>query len=250
MKTLHVFRQAYLEDLYLKLFESVEQIEEYRGGSFSDSAEHTLASAIRAGDPPVLVTEQGHLVDLEVANAVAIHHWLPNLSDVQARDTRLWACLTHVVFPDYTRTRWPIPRELEKARRSVADHWFVRGRGLASLRRNAIARLWWAARLTHKPWEVPEFGSFEQRDPYAYLRVLFSNQDIYQGLLERTYGSSRTVMVPVLEVIRRRGQGASSKFVTELTKEVNLMCGYRELATMHPARVLEIVEKVAVYCPA
>ena len=250
MKTLHVFRQAYLEDLYLQLFESEEQIDQYRTGAFSHSAEHTLASAIRVGDPPVLVTDSGHLVDREVGNAVAIHEWLPDLSDVQARDTRLWAYLTHVVFPDYTRFRWPIPGDLQKARRSIADHWFVRGRGLASLRRNSIARLWWAARLTYKPWELAGFETFEQPDPYAYLRVLFSNQDIYQGLLERTYGSSRAVMVPVLEVIRRRGQGASSKFVTELTKEVNLLCGYREPATMHPARVLEIVEELAVRCAA
>ena len=145
----------------------------------------------------------------------------------QARDTRLWAYLTHVTFPEYTRSRWPIPGEIQKARRSIADHWFVKGRGLASLRRNAIARLWWAARLTHKPWEMAGFEIFEQSDPYTYLRVLFSNQDVYQGLLERSYGSSRAIMMPVLEVIRRRGIGVSSKFVTELTREVNLMCASR-----------------------
>jgi hypothetical protein len=239
-----------LEDLYLQLFESEKQIEEYRSGLFSDSAEHTLASAIRADDPPVLVGDSGPLVDREVGNAVAIHQWLPGLSDVQARDTRLWAYLTHVVFPDYTRSRWPIPGDVQKARRSIADHWFIRGRGLASLRRNSIARLWWAARLTHKPWECAGFETFEQTDPYTYLRVLFSNQDIYQGLLERTYGSSRAIMVPVLEVIRRRGGNASSRFVTELTKEVNLMCGYREPATMQPVRVLEIVEQLAAQCAA
>ena len=245
MTILRVFKQSHVEDLHHLVLKSPARLERYRAGEFEAPLSCTLPTTISVGAPPVMMTAGAPLLQLELDNAIAVYEWLEALTDVQARDPRLWVYLTHVVFPDYCRTRWPIPADEAKARSSIVDHWFLKGRGLASLRRNALARLWWAARLTKEPWRNHAFASFVQSDPYAYLRVLFSNQDIYQCLLERRYGASLNVLIPALEAIRRSPQRATSEFATELTKELNLLASYRELGVLAPAAMLETVLLIA-----
>ena len=66
-----------------------------------------------------------------------------------ARDERLWVRITHIEFLEYSRTRWPIPVDNEKAVIHIKKHFFAKGaRGLE--RDNAISRLWWMAEICRK----------------------------------------------------------------------------------------------------
>lgn len=129
----------------------------------------------------------------------------------------------------------------------MIGHWFVKGGGLGALRRNAIARLWWAAHLTYAPWTRDDrFASAKQDDPWYYTRILLANQDIYLGLIERSFGSDRGIMLGALKVIgsdaKRR---ATSPFAKALTKEINLICSYRELGAMPFENMVSLIEETA-----
>ena len=71
----------------------------------------------------------------------------------------------------------------------MLDHWFISGKGLAALRRNAVARLWWAAHLTCAPWESdPKLAPFKNADRYFYTKVLLRSQQVFQDTIERDFG--------------------------------------------------------------
>ena len=82
----------------------------------------------------------------EVENCILIYQALGNISHYLARDERLWVFLTHTFLLEYTRTRWPIPDDNEKAIKHIKTHFFCVGaRGIE--RNNAASRLWWLASL-------------------------------------------------------------------------------------------------------
>ncbi len=137
----------------------------------------------------------------EAENAIRIYEYLGTLDRTQAADPRLWATLTHTTFWDYSRRRWPAQG---KDPGYILEHWFEkRGGGLGSLRRNAISRLWWAANLTVAPWETePALEHLQSNDRFKFTRVLLSQAQIFQDVLEREFGSNlrlRTLLLNSLE---------------------------------------------------
>ena len=167
--------------------------------------------------------------------AVRLFEWLPRLRRDEARDPRLWSGLALSQFSDYCRCRWPLAGDTQARVTSVRQHWYVLGEGLASLRRHALSRLWWAIELTKAPWErEPSLRALEVDDIYAYSRVLLGNQDVYQAFIERRFGSDARVLIPALEAIRvqeaaGRPVGVAAK---TLGKCINLVMRYRQLGEL------------------
>ncbi|NNE35432.1 MAG: hypothetical protein HKN13_09355 [Rhodothermales bacterium] len=150
--------------------------------------------------PPELLTG-GSRGDEEANNAVKVHDYLGRLDRTQAADPRLWTTLTHTTFWDYCRRRWPVSG---KDASYILEHWFEKpGGGLGALRRNAISRLWWAANLTVAPWETDQaLSHFQSSDRFKFTRILLSQAQIFQDVLEREYGSNlrlRTLLLSSLE---------------------------------------------------
>lgn len=149
----------------------------YRDGSFEFPAEDQLTSSVEV--PDMVPELQWVGPDCDAVSSIALYQWLGPLEEVLATDERLWVALTHGQFAQYTRLRWPLPVEGSKADASVLSHWFVGG-GLGGLRRNSVARLWWAAHLTHAPWDdQADGGDFaalkpDDGDSFVYTRVLLS----------------------------------------------------------------------------
>lgn len=214
-----------------------------------------LNSAIDLTEPPVLdcsggTKEERAATDLE--NAIRVHGWLGPLEETVASDLRLWVTLTHREFFPYTKWRWPLvlaetptDEQVEVARRHVVAHWFFKGAGLSAMRRNSVARLWWAAHLTHAPWDRdPDLEPLRKDDPYFFTRVLLKNQDIYQGLIEREFAVNRRILATMLELIGRDLQTrGTSEFVTKLLVQVNLMARFRELTLVPPQALVAEFEK-------
>lgn len=152
------------------------------------------------GEPPQLLTA-GSRADEEADNAIKVYEYLGPLNRTQAADPRLWTTLTHTTFWDYCRRRWPVGR---KDSAYILEHWFEKpGGGLGALRRNAISRLWWAANLTVAPWEADQaLAHLQSSDRFKFTRVLLSQAQIFQDILEREYGSNlrlRTLLLSSLE---------------------------------------------------
>jgi hypothetical protein len=156
-------------------------------------------SRIPAGDPPTLqMPDGGDKRDSE--NVRQIHAWLGHLTPVQASDSRLWACLSHSTYSQYTAARWPIAADADVVRR-IRERYFVEGEGLASITRNSIARLWWFGHLTFDT---------TRPDRYELADVLLSLQDIQVAFLERTIGRSRRILHTVLRLWKHRVDQSSA----------------------------------------
>ncbi|QSQ11215.1 DUF6339 family protein [Myxococcus landrumensis] len=227
-----------------------EGISAYRKEPFLLGDATLLDSAITVVDQvPELPVPEGRPLKAssDLDNSIRVYEWLGPLDEVTATDSRLWVHLTHTLFHHYSIERWPLPEEEDKAYRHISSHWFVQGRGLGALRRNSVARLWWAVHLTRAPWERDvSLGSFKSTDPYVYTRVLLANQDVYQGLLERDFGVNLRTLTAMLEVIRRDpANRATSPFATAITKTVNLQSAYRELAMVPFEALVTSLEKTA-----
>jgi hypothetical protein len=150
-------------------------------------------SRIHGGEPPALRMPSGNnLRDSE--NVRLVHAWLGHLTPVQASDPRLWTYLTHSVYSGYTAARWPIDADADVGRR-IRERYFVEGESLASITRNAIARLWWFGHLTHDPLRA---------DRYELADALLTVQDMQQAFLERTIGRSRKILHAALRLWQHR----------------------------------------------
>jgi hypothetical protein len=156
-------------------------------------------SRIPAGDPPSLLLPAGSQKNDE-ENVERIHRWLGHLTPVQASDPRLWVCLTHTRYADYTAARWPVESG-SNVSTVIRERYFMEGEGLASITRNSIARLWWFGHLTIDP---------SRPDKYEWTKVLLSLQDIQQAFLERTIGRSRRLLQTALRLWKRRIEQAGT----------------------------------------
>lgn len=174
-------------------------------------------------------------------NSVRVHQALSDLTPMQATDQRFWGYLSHAPFFAYTKWRWPLAHASAKGGETetnqLRSRWFGIGRG--GLRRNSIARLWWAAHLTFAPWRsYPDLGHLESDDGYSLTRVLWSNQDVYQGILERSYGRSGVVRACALHTIRDYTREQSiGQFAKPFMKAINILCKSTELSNL-PGRDL------------
>lgn len=244
-ETLTIFKENYVDQLESDV-QGGRSISDYLDADFRPPADqlHPTKHELN-GDVPVLSARPSDDAD----SAIAVYEFLGSLSPVQASDRRLWAYLCHVTFRDYTMERWPIDEDMEwhQAAGSIVDHWFTAGTD-RSLRRNSIARLWWAAHVTLSPWETDpsDFHSLKTDDAYAYTRLLLSKQDLFQNTLERSMCRSKKVLLAILDVLRRNPELAEKRdSVRGLIKETNLASGYRRFATLSFSEVNDAVTELA-----
>jgi hypothetical protein len=157
-----IFKGGFVASLKDKI-RNGESLSEYFQAKVSYPAEAEWESVIQV-DPEKMKLRfrgEGESASNDLENAIAIYEAFPNLNEAQAADQKLWTYLTHVTLRDYVQARWPLagsPEQIESdkdakaaAVRSILWHWFASGND-RMLRRNAIARLWWAVHLTRAPW--------------------------------------------------------------------------------------------------
>lgn len=250
-----IFRFATVERLRNDLRSGVS-LESYFKESFDVQPEELQPSTILPqGKTPTLDAPEDNPVASDIENAIALHGYYSGLDETQASDPRLWTYLSHVQFREYSLARWGyggIFKDLNQEDKSKAinyflEHWFV-GSNDRDLRRHAIARLWWAAHLTHAPWEAENeyFSDIEKDDPYFYTRILFSTQDIYQQVLERAMGRSNRILISVLDYLATHTEFAGSREkVRTLMKELNLAYGSKKLIVLERPALKALIEQVA-----
>ncbi|TDT37718.1 hypothetical protein DES49_2676 [Halospina denitrificans] len=126
----------------------------------------------------------------EVANSLVVYRALKGMTPALAREERIWARLTHVECLEYSRKRWLGGNTDEALDASVGKHFFART--LTETRDdNAIARLWWNARVAEMA--APD-------SPEAALNTILKTADIRSNFVER----SRMVMrQPVAKAVLR-----------------------------------------------
>lgn len=153
----------------------------------------------------------------DINNAILLFESLKDLSPFQATNSNLWAYLTRVTYYDYMLKRWKIDKDdiCEKSLTRIKERYFCRNsrRGLL---RNGIARLWWATYLSYDP---------NEDDHYIYTKILFSEEELFTGLLEREFSMCKPVVLGVLkyfkDYIDRFGKLPSRELRRDLMKYLN-----------------------------
>lgn len=247
-----IFNASYSEELQGKLV-SGESFSDYYTGSFDLDENQCFESDIKTTDEEV---ELGPTPNDDFESSIKIYEAYKDLDNTQASDKRFWNYLSHVTFKDYTLQRWTPKYSIEEASAnssikklatdSFIDRWFATGSS-RSLRRHALARLWWTAHLTVAPWEKnpDEFGDLITEDRYVYTRLVFTNQDIVSALLERKVGWSDKLVFASLEYFRRNPDFLLRSNVRTLMKEINLILSYRKITILPFEALVNLVSEAA-----
>lgn len=188
--------------------------------------------------------------DYDLENSRRLYEALHGLTLTQAADPRLWVYLTHVKFWSYMRKRWPADRyidsgQLEKARGTIVDRYFLAGDRSRGVTRNGVARLWWVGYTCYT----------ESDDPSRNMELavpLFAKQDIFASFMERAFSKNRELMHAVLRPLQRR-HAAGRPFdvrddVRGLAKYLILTGGVTILDGIDPLRIESIVESYIEQC--
>jgi hypothetical protein len=215
-----------------------ENMERYGTPEWLDAfagAEAYIFESSQVVDPaPELLVDPDDRTRYDAENARRVFSWLRTLTPALAMEERLWAYLTHCVFPDYMSARWPATKES-----IVQERYLLDGASFGALSRNGISRLWWSAFLTRDP---------SREDPFELTNTLFVNQDVYVSVLERSLSKCPGVRTTVLEYIRDNYAALSQrnfgKRIQTLLRELNLLGGVAILDALPPEAVSAYLEKV------
>lgn len=138
-------------------------------------------------------TGNSHKTDGKLAYAI---HSMVNIPRMYAMDTSIWHYLTCIGFPEYVRYRWT-----NRSGR-VAKERFLGG-----IKRNAFARLWWAAEILHN------------EEDYSLVEDCFEVQDLYEAV----FGRSLSKYPPAAKVFINSAKGKTRKAIRESAKAINLL---------------------------
>lgn len=220
-----------------------DNLNRYRSGDFS----FLDLDAAQYHDLPVESADAGlgalkmptATEDYEVDNCLATHEYLASLMPYDARDERLWVYLSHTVFLPYTRARWPIPADDEKAVAHIETHFFARTNRQTE-RDNAVSRLWWMAHLCTR---VSGIGKKEALDAFLL------KSDVRANIIERpTVAQSANVFSALLKSLIKSAAGKKALFeratFRKLMVELNSIGGFKLLDSLPEAELSDILDEV------
>lgn len=150
--------------------------------------------------------------------AVAVHRTL-KIPRRTAMDVRTWHFLTCVAVPEYVRYRWGGSGKV------------TRERFLGSIKRNAFARLWWAAEV------------MRTEDDYSKVEPCFEDQDLYEAVFGRAFSKFPPAAKAFVDAVRDQER----KIVRVVAKDFNFMLSTLVLEDLSEQRVGSLVgERVTV----
>jgi hypothetical protein len=160
------------------------------------------------------------------------------LTPYLARDPRLWVYLTHTLLLTYSRNRWPIPDEKDRAIIHVRDHFFVTGaRGFE--RDNAASRLWWMAYVCRR------VSALSLEDA---LTCLLYQSDVRANIIERPTSTQNLLvfsylMEKLFESFKTDKKLFEREIFREIMKNINLQGGIKLLGALDKENIGLIMQK-------
>jgi hypothetical protein len=189
-------------------------------------------------DPGIRLVKSKGKEHFDLKSAIRLHQGYPDLTRVQARDPRFWVYLAHVTHWDYMRSRWDVGSQEKSQRAYLKSRYFVAQKQSRALMRHGIARLWWAAALTHAP---------KRSDPYELTAVLLSKLDIAQQILERNFGRNEIIRRTFLDFIQKNEEtmqgNKGRQCIRQLAKALNAHGGVTLLDWMTKADVTSFLKE-------
>ncbi len=103
-------------------------LERYRSGNFdliTSDPDGYFETTLEIDEVKILSIGCDSTNHKEVENCILMFEGMGDISHYLARDERLWTYLTHALLLNYTRNRWPIPSDDEKAIKHIKNHFSV-----------------------------------------------------------------------------------------------------------------------------
>lgn len=177
----------------------------------------------------------------EVQNCLAVYNYLQGISPYEARDERLWCFLTHTALLEYTRSRWPIPEDDDKAISHIETHFFARTNRQIE-RDNAASRLWWMAHLCTRVAGVSQEEA---------LTAFLYRSDVRANIIERpTVAQSKNVFTVILKALIKSASGQKALFertaFRKVMMELNSIGGFKLLDALPEQELEKIFGEVLV----
>ena len=218
-----------------------DNIELYRNGSFdfiSKDPEYYFESETEILEDYLFnVTCSDNDLN-EVDSCIKVYFGIGQISEYLARDERLWVYLTHTIMLNYSRKRWPIPTDLDKAVKHIRAHFFCFGaRGIE--RNNAVSRLWWMASLCNRCADMPLKDS---------LACFLLQSDVRANIIERpTTSQNVQIFNAILQRLHTSMYADKTLYKRKnfrlFMKNLNLQGGVRLLAALPNSKIQEILDE-------
>lgn len=170
-------------------------------------------------------------------NSIEIFKQLSNLDRVQANDKRLWVSLTHTRFYNYTWQRWDISSD-KTSDDKIIDRLHFEGTGIDSRMGNSISRLWWTARVT--------YDINNRNDEFELTRLIWKRQDVWMGLMERSFSTYPNIMQGFLEFYKSNEQLKEDELRIVL-RGLNAIGGVKVLPMLSKNEVIDEIKRIADY---
>ena len=241
MAKLRVFKNQYLLNLETSITTNIDHYKNSDSDFFLGDGSGILESSYDIPDEaPILDPEN------DPENAIRLFEYLAQIDKTAASDPRLWVYLAHTTFCEYAIERWGINKK-DEPEKTVAWRLFTNG-DARTLRRHAIARLWWATRLTVAPWEDnPFFEPFKKDDRYYYTRILMQDETTSSDLLERVQITScPELFITILDYLGNHPELRKRELWREFMKEIILTLGYRKMMTLNLASLQSELDAIAI----
>lgn len=162
----------------------------------------------------------------DAKNCILISSALPDLTDIEATDERLWVTLGLREYREYSISRWPLKNE-DKLDNHTNNHWFA-GSSRGLMRDHAVSRLWWYHRLCRR---------IQNRSADETLDLLFFNSDYRSSMLERNTTSAITEVVSsiieITEENRKKGISYNREKFRAFMKSLDLLAGRSRLSVLN-----------------
>jgi hypothetical protein len=225
------------------LFDNVESnLDRYRHGRFEyliDDSSRSLQTNIEIDNDMISKIDCTlNNSEEEIKNCVLLFDSITDLTPYLARDERFWVYLSHTYLLDYSRKRWPIPEDPQKAIEFIHLHYFVSGaRGFE--RDNSVSRLWWMASLSKRVISLPLEKVLQS---FLYM------SDVRANIIERPTTSQNTeVFSAILEILHESYCSDKALFERELfrklMKNLNLRGGTQLLDVLNKNDIKKILKE-------
>lgn len=217
-----------------------ENLELYRGGNFdlvANDPEGYFDTSLDIDETKLLMIDCDSANHKEAENCILMFEGMGDISHYLARDERLWTYLTHTILLNYTRVRWPIPADDEKAIKHIKNHFFCIGaRGVE--RDNASSRLWWMASLCNRA------SGLNLKDS---LTSLLHQSDVRANIIERpTTSQNLSIFSVVLKKLHDSYKTDKKLFERDrfrsFMKWLNLVGGVKLLGALPETKIASIVD--------
>ena len=177
----------------------------------------------------------------DAENAMVLYDALGSLSIDYSLDPRFWIHLTHNEYQDYVFNRW-IKDNSQKSKGTITDRFFgfYKLNTDRSISRNAIARLWWGAKMTMQD-DDPELEYYfnGSDDKYKYTRMLFSGQNVHSQLMERSLSRSKKIVLSILHYADKNNIELTKENIIKMTKTVCLQMYNNRLAMLKSEEIYD-----------